>query len=67
MIAQSLIFQKAISLPLPLIQWSKARIFYLPFSPQNLAYKAIATNLSDLAAMGAKPVWISLALTLPEV
>ena len=35
--------------------------------PQDLAYKAIATNLSDLAAMGAKPAWISLALTLPEV
>ena len=41
--------------------------FLSSISPQNLAYKAIATNLSDLAAMGAKPVWISLALTLPEV
>ena len=67
MIVRSLIFLKAISLPLPPIQWSRARIFYPPFLPQDLAYKAIATNLSDLAAMGAKPAWISLALTLPEV
>ena len=41
--------------------------FLSSISPQDLAYKAIATNLSDLAAMGAKPAWISLALTLPEV
>ena len=41
--------------------------FLSSISPKDLAYKAIATNLSDLAAMGAKPAWISLALTLPEV
>ncbi|MDG6896733.1 thiamine-phosphate kinase [Actinobacillus delphinicola] len=41
---------------------------FLPtISPKDLAYKALATNLSDLAAMGARPAWISLALTLPEV
>lgn len=41
---------------------------FLPtISPADLAYKAIATNLSDLAAMGAKPQWISLALTLPHI
>lgn len=41
---------------------------FLPtISPQDLAYKALATNLSDLAAMGAEPKWISLALTLPKV
>ncbi|OOF53671.1 thiamine-phosphate kinase [Rodentibacter trehalosifermentans] len=41
---------------------------FLPsISPQDLAYKALATNLSDLAAMGAKPKWISLALTLPKI
>ena len=40
---------------------------FLPdISAEDLAYKAIATNLSDLAAMGAQPKWISLALTLPE-
>ncbi|PRK28649.1 Thiamine-monophosphate kinase, partial [Haemophilus influenzae] len=41
---------------------------FLPtISPKDLAYKAVATNLSDLAAMGAQPKWISLALTLPNV
>ncbi|HGO5855814.1 TPA: thiamine-phosphate kinase [Mannheimia haemolytica] len=41
---------------------------FLPtISPADLAYKSVATNLSDLAAMGAEPAWISLALTLPEI
>ncbi|MGM0480703.1 MAG: thiamine-phosphate kinase [Pseudomonadota bacterium] len=31
-----------------------------------VGHKIIAVNLSDLAAMGAEPCWISLALTLPE-
>ncbi|MGD2117282.1 MAG: thiamine-phosphate kinase [Chromatiales bacterium] len=31
-----------------------------------LGHKALAVNLSDLAAMGAEPAWVSLALTLPE-
>ena len=32
----------------------------------DLGYKALAVNLSDLAAMGAVPVWALLNLTLPE-
>jgi len=32
----------------------------------DVAWKAVAVNLSDLAAMGAKPGFISLALTLPD-
>ncbi|MGP1928581.1 MAG: thiamine-phosphate kinase [Arsenophonus sp. NC-WZS1-MAG3] len=36
-------------------------------SPEDLAYKSLAVNLSDLAAMGADPAWISLALTLPQI
>ncbi|MCK4742689.1 MAG: thiamine-phosphate kinase [Sulfuriflexus sp.] len=36
-------------------------------SPFDIAYKLMAVNLSDLAAMGAEPRWASLALTLPEV
>lgn len=32
----------------------------------DIAWKAVAVNLSDLAAMGAKPGFISLALTLPD-
>lgn len=35
-------------------------------SARDIACKAIAVNLSDLAAMGAKPAWLTLALTLPE-
>ena len=31
-----------------------------------IGHKALAVNLSDLAAMGAEPVWATLALTLPE-
>jgi len=34
--------------------------------PFDIAYKLMAVNLSDLAAMGAEPRWASLALTLPE-
>lgn len=34
--------------------------------PEWVAHKALASNLSDLAAMGATPAWVSLALTLPE-
>ena len=36
-------------------------------SAHDIAYKALAVNLSDLAAMGAKPEWFTLALTLPSV
>jgi len=35
-------------------------------SAEDVGYKALAVNLSDLAAMGAEPAWMSLALTLPE-
>lgn len=43
-------------------------IHFLPtISPEDLAYKALAVNISDLAAVGADPAWASLALTLPQV
>lgn len=32
----------------------------------DIGWKALAVNLSDLAAMGATPAWASLALTLPD-
>ncbi|MBE2894131.1 thiamine-phosphate kinase [Spirabiliibacterium falconis] len=41
--------------------------FYSNIDPADLAYKAVAVNLSDLASMGAEPAWVTLALTLPEV
>jgi thiamine-monophosphate kinase len=34
-------------------------------SASDIAYKAIMVNLSDLAAMGATPAWLTLAITLP--
>jgi thiamine-monophosphate kinase len=41
--------------------------FPLNTSPRAIGHKSIAVNLSDLAAMGAEPSWLSLALTLPEI
>ena len=41
--------------------------FLRDIHPADLGYKALAVNLSDLAAMGADPAWLTLALTLPEV
>ncbi|MDX1353705.1 MAG: thiamine-phosphate kinase [Thiomicrorhabdus sp.] len=35
-------------------------------SAYEIAWKAVAVNLSDLAAMGAKPGFFSLALTIPN-
>lgn len=32
----------------------------------SIGHKALAVNLSDLAAMGAEPAWVTLALTLPR-
>ena len=34
-------------------------------NPKNLGWKALAVNLSDLAAMGATPRWVTLAGALP--
>lgn len=33
----------------------------------DIGYKALAVNLSDLAAMGARPRWFTLAVSLPAV
>jgi thiamine-monophosphate kinase len=35
-------------------------------APEDIGWKSLAVNLSDLAAMGAVPTWALLALTLPE-
>lgn len=42
-------------------------VHFLPdIDPADLGYKSLAVNLSDLAAMGADPAWLSLAITLPK-
>lgn len=41
--------------------------FLRDIHPADLGYKALAVNLSDLAAMGADPAWLTLAITLPSV
>jgi thiamine-monophosphate kinase len=41
--------------------------FFPDVDPENLGHKALAVNLSDMAAMGAMPYWATLALTLPSV
>jgi thiamine-monophosphate kinase len=41
--------------------------FFPDVDPQALGHKALAVNLSDLAAMGAMPRWAMLSLALPEV
>jgi thiamine-monophosphate kinase len=41
--------------------------FFPDVDPQSLGHKALAVNLSDLAAMGARPIACTLALGLPAV
>lgn len=40
--------------------------FFSNAQPTDIAHKALAVNLSDLAAMAAKPAWATLSLTLPR-
>lgn len=43
------------------------RHFLADADPVGIGHKALAVNLSDLAAMGATPAWVTLGLTLPKV
>lgn len=45
----------------------EGRHFLPGAEPRALGHKALAVNLSDLAAAGATPRWITLALALPSV
>jgi len=40
--------------------------FLADANPAWVAHKALASNISDLAAMGATPAWVSFALTMPS-
>jgi thiamine-monophosphate kinase len=44
----------------------EGRHFFPGVDPEALGHKALAVNLSDLAAMGARPLGFTLALSLPE-
>lgn len=41
--------------------------FHADHSPEHLGHKVLAAGLSDLAAMGAEPLWATLNLSLPRV
>ena len=45
----------------------EGRHFFADVAPATLGHKALAVNLSDLAACGAKPLAFTLALSLPRV
>lgn len=60
--------------PAPGMQWAvstdalvEGRHFLSTVAPDALGHKALAVNLSDLAACGARPVAFTLSLTLPRV
>lgn len=44
----------------------EGRHFFADVAPRALGHKALAVNLSDLAACGARPVAFQLALSLPK-
>jgi thiamine-monophosphate kinase len=44
----------------------EGRHFPVGTDPRSLGHKALAVNLSDMAAMGATPRWATLGLALPE-
>ena len=45
----------------------EGRHFLSTVAPDRLGHKALAVNLSDLAACGARPVAFTLALSMPRV
>jgi thiamine-monophosphate kinase len=59
--------------PVPGMQWAvssdmlvEGRHFLSTVAPERLGHKALAVNLSDLAACGAEPLAFTLALALPR-
>ena len=41
--------------------------FFHDAAPYDIGWKALAVNVSDMAAMGANPKWTTLAIALPDV
>jgi len=42
------------------------RHFFNDADPESVGHKALAVNLSDMAAMGAVPRWATLGIALPR-
>ena len=40
--------------------------FFADCAPYDIGWKALAVNVSDMAAMGANPKWATLAIALPD-
>ena len=64
----------ALLAPRPGMHWAistdmlvEGRHFFADVDPETLGHKALAVNLSDLAACGARPLAFTLALALPCV
>lgn len=45
----------------------KDRHFFADVEPEDLAWKILAVNISDMAAMGARPKWALLSAGLPKL
>jgi thiamine-monophosphate kinase len=45
----------------------EGRHFLSGSDPRSIGHRALAVNLSDMAAMGATPAWATLALSMPNV
>lgn len=41
--------------------------FFAEADPYSIGWKAMAVNVSDMAAMGANPKWATLSIALPEI
>jgi thiamine-monophosphate kinase len=41
--------------------------FFADAAPFDIGWKALAVNVSDMAAMGAQPKWATLAIALPDI
>ncbi len=41
--------------------------FFADAAPYNVGWKSLAVNVSDMAAMGALPKWVTLSISLPNI
>ncbi|MDX1915213.1 MAG: thiamine-phosphate kinase [Methylophilus sp.] len=41
--------------------------FFADAAPEHIGWKSLAVNVSDMAAMGAVPNWVTLSIALPEM